>query len=39
MNNYLNTLFEIEKKLLNNSIKKILFISGNNTYNKTGANQ
>ena len=37
MNNYLNTLFEIEKKLLNNSIKKILFISGNNTYNKTGA--
>lgn len=37
MSQLLNSLSEIKKKLNSKSYKKILFISGNNTFNKTGA--
>ena len=37
MSQYLNTLSLVRKKLNERSIKKILFISGKNSFNKSGA--
>ena len=37
MGQYLNSLSRVEKKINEKSIKKILFISGKNSFNKTGA--
>ena len=39
MGQYLNSLSKVEKKINEKSIKKILFISGKNSFNKTGAKE